>query len=123
MYLFEFDFEALVKAAKLSKHLEPISSYPRVRRDLSIVVDKGAVEDGFSNQIVNFIYEKGGTLVESVKPFSVYSGKPLDEGKRSFAYTIIYHSMTETLTDEYVNNIHEYITQGLKQRFGVDQRR
>ena len=122
VYLFEFDFGALVKAAKLSKSFEPISSYPRVRRDLSIVVDKGMIEDGFSNQIVNFIYEKGEKLVESVRPFSVYSGKPLEEDEISLAYTIIYYSMTETLTDEYVNSVHEYITQGLKQRFGVDQR-
>ena len=122
VYLFEFDFGALVKAAKLSKSFEPISPYPRVRRDLSIVVDKGIIEDGFSNQIVNFIYEKGEKLVESVRPFSVYSGKPLEEDEISLAYTIIYYSMTETLTDEYVNSVHEYITQGLKQRFGVDQR-
>ena len=95
-YLFDFDLEALVDAAIFAKRFESISVYPKVERDLAIVVDKETLSD----MPTELIYKTGGELVESVRLFDVYEGEQVPEGKKSLAYAIIYHSVTETLTDK-----------------------
>ena len=98
-YLFEFDLEALVYAAVFAKRFEPISIYPKVERDLAIVVDKVVLSD----MPIELIYTTGGEWVESVRLFDVYEGEQVPKGKKSLAYTIVYHSAAETLTDKAVN--------------------
>lgn len=117
-YLFEFDLEALVDAAVFAKRFEPISIYPKVERDLAIVVDKGILSD----MPIEGIYATGGEWVESVRLFDVYEGEQVPEGKKSLAYTIVYHSTTETLTDKTVNALHERVVEHLHQELGAELR-
>ena len=117
-YLFDFDMEALVDAAIFAKRFEPISVYPKVERDLAIVVDKETLSD----MPTELIYKTGGEWVESVRLFDVYEGEQVPEGKKSLAYTIIYHSATETLTDKAVNALHDKIVERLNQELGAELR-
>ncbi len=117
-YLFDFDMEALVDAAIFAKRFEPISVYPTVERDLAIVVDKETLSD----MPTELIYKTGGEWVESVRLFDVYEGEQVPEGKKSLAYTIIYHSATETLTDKAVNALHDKIVKRLNQELGAELR-
>ena len=117
-YLFEFDLEALVSAAVFAKRFEPISIYPKVERDLAIVVDKAVL----SEMPIERIYTTGGEWVESVRLFDVYEGEQVPEGKKSLAYTIIYHSAAETLTDKAVNALHERVVEHLHQELGAELR-
>ncbi len=117
-YLFDFDMEALVDAAIFAKRFEPISVYPKVERDLAIVVDKEILSD----MPTELIYKTGGELIESVRLFDVYEGEQVPEGKKSLAYAIIYHSATETLTDKAVNALHDKIVKRLNQELGAELR-
>lgn len=117
-YLFEFDLEALVAAAVFAKRFEPISIYPKVARDLAIVVDKAILSD----VPIELIYTVGGEWVESVRLFDVYEGEQVPEGKKSLAYTIVYHSATETLTDKAVNALHDRVVKHLHQELGAELR-
>ncbi len=117
-YLFDFDLEALVDAAIFAKRFEPISVYPKVERDLAIVVD----EETLSDMPTELIYKTGGEWVESVRLFDVYEGEQVPEGKKSLAYAIIYHSATETLTDKAVNALHDKIVKRLNQELGAELR-
>lgn len=117
-YLFEFDLEALVDAAVFSRRFEPISIYPKVERDLAIVVDKNVLSD----MPIELIYTTGGEWVESVRLFDVYEGEQVPEGKKSLAYTIVYHSAAETLTDKAVNTLHERVVERLHQELGAELR-
>ncbi len=117
-YLFELDLEALADAADFSKRFEPIPIYPSVLRDLAIVVD----EDMQSDVPINIIYSTGGELVESVRLFDVYVGDQVPEGKKSLAYTITYHSATETLTDKTVNELHDKVVKRLNEELGAELR-
>ena len=117
-YLFEFDLEALVDAAVFAKRFEPISIYPKVERDLAIVVDKGILSD----MPIEGIYATGGEWVESVRLFDVYEGEQVPEGKKSLAYTIVYHSTTQTLTDKTVNALHGRVVEHLRQELGAELR-
>ena len=117
-YLFDFDMEALVDAAIFAKRFEPISVYPKVERDLAIVVDKAVLSD----MPTELIYATGGELVESVRLFDVYEGEQVPEGKKSLAYAITYHSATETLTDKTVNALHDKVVKHLNQELGAELR-
>ena len=117
-YLFEFDLEALVNATVFSRRFEPISIYPKVERDLAIVVDKNVLSD----MPIALIYTTGGEWVESVRLFDVYEGEQVPEDKKSLAYTIVYHSATETLTDKAVNTLHERVVERLHQELGAELR-
>ena len=117
-YLFDFDMEALVDAAIFAKRFEPIPVYPKVERDLAIVVDKAILSD----MPTALIYATGGELVESVRLFDVYEGEQVPEGKKSLAYAITYHSATETLTDKAVNALHDKVVKRLNQELGAELR-
>lgn len=117
-YLFELDLEALADAADFSKRFEPIPIYPSVQRDLAIVVDFGMQSD----TPIEIIYATGGDLVESVRLFDVYVGDQVSEGKKSLAYTITYHSATETLTDKAVNDLHDKVVNRLGKELGAELR-
>ncbi|MXY27150.1 phenylalanine--tRNA ligase subunit beta [Candidatus Poribacteria bacterium] len=117
-YLFDFDLEALVSATVFSRRFEPISIYPKVERDLAIVVDKAVLSD----IPIELIYTTGGEWVESVRLFDVYEGEQVPEGKKSLAYTIVYHSDAETLTDKAVNALHERVVEHLHQELGAELR-
>ena len=117
-YLFDFDMEALVDAAIFTKRFEPIPVYPKVERDLAIVVDKAVLSD----MPTGLIYATGGELVESVRLFDVYEGEQVPEGKKSLAYAITYHSATETLTDKAVNALHDKVVKHLNQELGAELR-
>ena len=117
-YLFECDVEGLVDTAVFTKRFEPISIYPKVTRDLAIVVDKEILSD----MPTELIYTTGGDVVESVRLFDVYEGEQVPEGKKSLAYTITYHSATETLTDKAVNSLHDKVVERLNQELGAELR-
>ena len=117
-YLFELDLEALADAADFSKRFEPIPIYPSVLRDLAIVVD----EDMQSDTPIEIIYSTGGALVESVRLFDVYVGDQVPKDKKSLAYTITYHSATETLTDKAVNDLHDKVVKQLNKELGAELR-
>ena len=117
-YLFECDVEGLVDTAVFTKRFEPISIYPKVARDLAIVVDKEILSD----MPTELIYATGGDIVESVRLFDVYEGEQVPEGKKSLAYTITYHSTTETLTDKAVNALHDKVVERLNQELGAELR-
>ena len=117
-YLFECDVEGLVDTAVFTKRFEPISIYPKVARDLAIVVDKEILSD----MPTELIYATGGDAVESVRLFDVYEGEQVPERKKSLAYTITYHSATETLTDKAVNALHDKVVERLNQELGAELR-
>lgn len=117
-YLFEFDLEGLAGVATFAKRFEPISIYPKVARDLAIVVDKEVLSD----MPTELIYMTGGDAVDSVRLFDVYEGEQVPEGKKSLAYTITYHSATETLTDKAVNALHDEVVKRLHRELGAELR-
>ncbi len=117
-YFFEFDLEGLTDAAAFAKRFEPISVYPKVARDLAIVVDREILSD----MPTALIYTTGGDAVDSVRLFDVYEGEQVPEGKKSLAYTITYHSATETLTDKAVNALHDEVVKGLNRELGAELR-
>lgn len=117
-YVFELNLEDLLTADKSDKHYEPISKYPAVTRDLALLVD----ENISNSQIVAAIREKGGAFLEKIHLFDVYTGSHLPAGKKSLAYTLVYHDQNGTLKEDTVNEAQKKVEQNLEEKLGAKVR-
>jgi phenylalanyl-tRNA synthetase beta chain len=117
-YLFEIDFELLVKWVGKEKRFQPLPRFPAIYRDLSIVVDN-ALESG---KVVETIKTFQQPFIEEVNLFDVYRGAPIPEGKKGISYRIRYQAEDRTLTDEEVNQYHSEVLSRLKKIFPLELR-
>jgi phenylalanyl-tRNA synthetase beta chain len=118
-YLFEIDFEQVVKWAREGKRFRPLPKFPFIYRDLSLVVDDDLEVEKVDEAIRNF----REPFVVEVNLFDVYRGAPIPEGKKGVSYRIRYQANDRTLTDEEVNRSHEKVIFRLKEIFQVELRR
>ncbi len=112
-YILEIDLERLFSQIPDYRQSEPLPKYPAVSRDITIIVDK-AVE---SAAILASIKDAGEELVESLSIFDVFQGEPIQPGKKSISFRIVYRSADKTLEDDRVNKLHNKITKGLLEKF------
>ncbi len=117
-YLFEIDFEQMVKWAGEGKRFQPLPKFPVVYRDLSLVVDDDLEVDKVAEAIWNFHQP----FIDEVNLFDVYRGAPISEGKKGVSYRIRYQASDRTLTDEEVNRYHEKVIFQLREIFQVELR-
>ena len=117
-YLFEINFEQMVKWAEEGKRFRPLPKFPAIYRDLSLVIDDDLEVEKVAEAIWNFHQP----FIDEVKLFDVYRGAPISEGKKGVSYRIRYQANDRTLTDEEVNRYHEKIIFQLKEIFQVELR-
>ncbi len=115
----ELDVEKIIPRIPQAKAFSPLPKFPPVDRDIAVVVD----ETLLSQEIINQIKEAGGSLVEEVVLFDVYTGKQIQSGMKSLAYSIRYRSPEKTLTDEEVEEIHQKVISQLERNFGAALRK
>jgi phenylalanyl-tRNA synthetase beta chain len=118
-YLFEIDFEQMVRWAGEGRRFRPLPKFPAVYRDLSIVVDDALEVERISGAIWSFQQP----FIDEVNLFDVYRGAPIPEGKKGISYRIRYQASDRTLTDEEVNRYHEKIIFQLVEIFRAELRR
>lgn len=118
VYLFEIDFEQMVKYAEEGRRFRPLPKFPAVYRDLSIVVDNALEVE----KVGEAIWALQQPLIDEVNLFDVYRGAPIPEGKKGISYRIRYQSNDRTLTDAEVNNHHEKVISRLRGVFQAELR-
>lgn len=111
VYLFEIDFDLVMKHAKEEKKFYPLPKFPAVVRDLSLVVD----EDLETERVEQMIRSFEQPLIREVTLFDVYQGAPVPRGKKSISYRLRYQANDRTLTDDEVNQHHEMIISRLRE--------
>jgi phenylalanyl-tRNA synthetase beta chain len=118
-YLFELDFETVVKLAKEERRFRALPRFPAVYRDLSLVVGESLEVGTVAEAIWNFRQP----YIDEVNLFDIYHGAPIPEGKKGITCRIRYQAIDRTLTDEEVNQIHQNIIVRLEDIFQVALRR
>jgi phenylalanyl-tRNA synthetase beta chain len=115
----ELDLEELFALIPQRREYSPLPKFPPVDRDIAVVVDEMLL----SKEIIDKIKNVGGSTVEEVALFDVYSGKQIPAGKKSLAYSIRYRLKEKTLTDEEVEKIHQKVISELEKSFGATLRK
>lgn len=116
--LLEFDLEALLAEVAPVQYHRPISRFPAISQDMSLVVD----EDLPARQVAELIRRAGGRLLEEATLFDVYRGEPVPAGKKSLAYSLTYRHGERTLTDKEVAKLHARIAKRLGREIGAELR-
>jgi phenylalanyl-tRNA synthetase beta chain len=119
VYLFEVNFEKMVRWAGEGKRFRPLPKFPSVYRDLSLVVDDDLEVEKVTEAVWNFHQP----FIDEVSLFDVYRRAPIPKGKKGISYRIRYQANDRTLTDEEVNRYHEQVISQLTEIFQVELRR
>ena len=106
VYLFEINFEQMVKYAEERERFQPLPKFPAVYRDLSIIVDEALEVEKVREEIWNLQQP----FIDEVNLFDVYRGDSIPKGKKGISYRIRYQANDRTLTDEEVNQYHEKLS-------------
>jgi len=118
VYCGELAFGRIAALADLEKSYKPLPKYPATFRDIALLVDRQVCV----GDLEAVIRSQGGSLLEQVALFDVYTGKQVPEGKKSTAFTLTYRAADRTLTDEEVLRVHEKVLQALAEQCGASLR-
>jgi phenylalanyl-tRNA synthetase beta chain len=115
VYALEIPLNIILKAPGRIIRFEPISRYPGISRDISIVIP----DDIETTQVVEQIQQNGGEFLQRVAISDFYKGKPIPEGHKNITVSCFYRSNTRTLLEDEVNATHGAIVDFLKNRLGA----
>ena len=118
MYIFEMDILTLMKYAAANFHYASLPKYPAISRDLAVLVDE-AVEAG---AIEKTIAKNAGKHFKEVCLFDVYTGKQIEAGKKSLAFTMQFQSNDKTLTDAEADEAFQNILAAVQKEFQAELR-
>lgn len=113
LYFFELDLSAM--AAPPPALYRAYSTFPAVRRDLSLVVEK-QTHAAIHYATVQMV----GGLLESVLLKDSFSSDKFGPGRKNLTYTLTYRAADRTLTDDEVNALHEKLKQQLRDQLHVE---
>ncbi len=108
----------LLEAEKKSVNYEPISQFPSTTRDVAFL----APMELENKTVLEFIDKAKVPNLVNAEIFDLFTGAPLQEGKKSMAYTLTFRSWERTLTDAEVNEAHEKLRAALASGLGVELR-
>lgn len=116
---FEIDFNKLVKLCSEEREYQAISKFPSAVRDIAILVPPQVrVAD-----VLNKINIAGGELIQDIDIFDIYEGKELPDGKKNFAFHIIFQAGDRTLSSKEIDNLFQKIIKTLEKNFNWEVRR
>ena len=94
---------------------QPISKFPEVRRDLSLVIDK-AIKFEDIRKLSTKLERK---LVRRINVFDVYEGDKIDAGKKAYAISFHLQDDEKTLTDKVIDKTMNRLMQGFEKDLGA----
>jgi len=109
--------QELLEDNKTELKFEQFSKFPSVYKDISILVDNDKSAGDMEKCIVSV-----SELIDEVTLYDVYTGKGVDEDKRSLAFRIFFSNPEKTLTDEETNKVLTDIINKLGEDFGAKLR-
>jgi phenylalanyl-tRNA synthetase beta chain len=118
VYILEMDAEALFEKASLEKRFFELPRYPSVYRDISIVVSK----DAPNAELVLLMKRSAGAVLKDAILIDRYEGRQVPDGKLSLTYRLEYRSLSKTLEEKEVLEVHSRVLQELEDKFGAKLR-
>jgi len=119
LYVFEINLDIISSASQAHKPaFTPLPKFPSVRRDIALIVDSETPVSG----ILDEIEKSGSNLIEGAQVFDVFTGNPVEEGKKSIAVSLQMRATDKTLTEEEINKAQEKTVRNLELALGAQLR-
>lgn len=119
VYAFSLDLDGLIQALKSKRFYESPSVYPKVDRDLNLVMD----DDLEAGDIMAAMEANGKGLLQSVTAMNLYRDpQQLGQEKKSLLFRLVFQSPERTLEDKEVNSIVDKIIRFVDKEYGAKLR-
>jgi phenylalanyl-tRNA synthetase beta chain len=118
VYLAEIDVEKLL-AMESRKQVQPLPRFPAIRRDFSLLLEKGTQYVA----VHQTIRDAGIPELVRVEPFDRMETGSFPDTKYSLSISVVYQSSERTLTDAEVEGFDQRILRVLEERLGAHLRR
>jgi phenylalanyl-tRNA synthetase beta chain len=116
--VFELDLAGLLEAQPAEVRYTDVVSFPAVRQDLAFAVP----EEVAAAALVQAAHVAAGPELREMRPFDVYRGEQVGEGRKSIAFAVSFQSTERTLTDDDAQALRERIVEALRERFAAELR-
>lgn len=93
VFVFEINFEEMLKRRRPLKKAKAINKFPSIYRDIALVVNTGVT----SKELSDSIKKSGKRMLNSVEVFDLYIGENLGENKKSVALRLEFSDQAKTL--------------------------
>jgi len=114
---FKWD-EVLAEIATDNFKLKAIPKFPKVKRDLALLIDESVTFDSLKETA----QKTERQLLKNINLFDVYTGSKLPEGKKSYALSFTLQDDKRTLTDKQIDKIMKKLQQNFESEFGASLR-
>lgn len=118
VYIFELDATTVMKYMAKDLKYKALPKYPATSRDLAMLVDV----DINAADIEKAMTKAAGQNLTQITLFDVYTGKQVEEGKKSLAFSLTFQSNDKTLTDAEIDPSIEKIVAKLQKDFNANLR-
>lgn len=115
----EIDLDLLYSSLKGEASFTPIPRYPKVLRDMAIVIGEDILWQDIRAEILGLPIP----LLAKIEMFDIYHGRQLPAGKKSVAFSLEFQSAERTLTGEEVDKLVSGIASHLEKRFDATLRK
>lgn len=120
-YICEINITDIIRYISKNRKYNQFSKYPKVTRDLSIIVDKNIEYD----RIRNIVKKQAGNILENIELFDIYVfEKELLEynNKKSVSISMVFRDSKKTLEEQVIVDTMDKILKGLEKEVGAVRR-
>ncbi|HQV01370.1 MAG TPA: phenylalanine--tRNA ligase subunit beta, partial [Bacteroidia bacterium] len=120
VYFAEINLDVLFQfAGKATMAITEVPKYPEVKRDLSMLLEKGVAY----NELEKLAFETERKYLKQVNLFDVYEGKNIPPDKKSYALSFTLYDAEKTLQDADIDKVMKKLMAAFEQKLGAEIRK
>ena len=116
--LFVFELDCGFVRCKERRFFSPVSKFPSVRRDISILIDQ-SIEVA---EVTNIAEEVLGELLVDSVIFDLYQGEGIPDSQKSVGLGLTLQSQKDTLKEKEINDLASSVLEVLQKKLGATLR-
>jgi phenylalanyl-tRNA synthetase beta chain len=115
--LCEINLEKVLSASQQKKYKRIVSpsKFPKVVRDLSVIVAKTES----AKDICDYVQSLRPDLISEVFVFDVYEGEKVPLGKKSISFQMEFQSFNDTLDEQTAQSVFQLVIDSIKQKYSA----
>ncbi|PID26779.1 MAG: phenylalanine--tRNA ligase subunit beta [Candidatus Cloacimonadota bacterium] len=102
----------------ISIELQPVSKFPKVKKDISLLLD----ESMSCIEVMEVIKKYGGKKLRNIDVVDFYQGDQVENGKKSYTFRMVFQSDDSTLKEKEIDKMFNKVINGIKKEINSELR-